>query len=71
MNRFGHPIRAAIMETLEWTGEPCSSLSLARCVDVNPALANYHLRVLVGRGVLAKAGTAMRRNTREQLWRIA
>lgn len=71
MNRFGHPVRTAIMEALEWTGEPCSSLSLARCLNASPGVANYHVRVLVGRGVLAKAGTALRRNAREQLWRIA
>jgi hypothetical protein len=70
-DRFGHPVRAAIMEALEWIGEPCSSLSLARCLDTHPAVANYHVRILVGRGVLTRAGTALRRNAREQLWRIA
>jgi hypothetical protein len=71
VNRFGHPLRTAIMEALEWIGEPCSSLSLARCVNAHPAVTNYHVRVLIERGALTGAGTAMRRNAREQLWRIA
>lgn len=45
-----HPLRIAVLEALDWIGEPCSSIQLAHCLEAHPATVSYHVRVLAGAG---------------------
>jgi hypothetical protein len=66
-----HPIRVAIVEAIEWIGEPCSAVQLVPCLGEHPATVNYHMNVLVNQGVLVLASTHRRRNAEERRYRIA
>jgi DNA-binding transcriptional ArsR family regulator len=66
-----HPVRVAILEALDWVGEPCSPVQLAPCLDERPATVNYHVRVLFRDGVLALASKHPQRGAIEYRYRLA
>jgi DNA-binding transcriptional ArsR family regulator len=65
-----HPVRAAILEALDWIGEPCSPVQLAPCLDEKPAIVNYHVLALLDVGALEVA-THQRRGVQERRYRLA
>jgi len=49
-----HPVKVAIIEAMEWIGEPLSATDLDRLLtgQVGVSLISYHLRKLVELGIL-------------------
>jgi hypothetical protein len=49
-----HPVKVAIIEAMDWIGEPLSATDLDRLLtcQVGVSLISYHLRKLVELGVL-------------------
>lgn len=49
-----HPVKVAIIEAMDWIGEPLSATDLDRILkgQVGVSLISYHLRKLVELGVL-------------------
>jgi DNA-binding transcriptional ArsR family regulator len=67
----GHPTRRAIVELLR--AEPTTKRSPAGLAEqLEEPLANiaYHVRIMLGAGILARAGTAQRRGAIQHYYRL-
>lgn len=51
-----HPAKVAIIEAMEWIGVPLSPKELDRVFDeeIGVSLVSYHMRTLVGAGVVER-----------------
>jgi len=67
LRALANPLRLRILSLL--AGPPRSAAQVARALGINHASASYHLRTLLGAGIVTTAGERAARGGRERLYR--